>query len=66
MASATVATILAEAIRDLGRVPSGHLYARVMGHLSMEAYNSAISILKMSDLVEERSHELIWIGPPKA
>ena len=53
---------IAEAIRELKRVPSGELYARVMGHVSLESYNQIILILKDSGLVSENSFELIWIG----
>ena len=31
---------IADAIRDFGRVPSGHLYARVMAHMSFETYDA--------------------------
>ena len=53
---------IAEAIRELKRVPSGELYARVMGHVSLESYQQIIIILKNSGLVSENSFELIWIG----
>ena len=55
---------LVEAIRELGSVPSGHLYARVMGHLTLEQYTQIVETLKQAGLVrEERSHLLRWIGP---
>ena len=57
---------IAAAIRDLGSVPSGHLYARVMGFLSLDQYNSIIRILKNSHLINERHFELHWIGPKKS
>ena len=53
---------IAEAIRDLGSVPSGHLYARVMGVLSLDQYNQIIGILKRQGLIEESYHELKWIA----
>jgi hypothetical protein len=56
--------LIAGAIRELGRVPSGHLYARVMGSLSLDQYNKVIGILKKAGLVEETAgHELIWKEP---
>ena len=55
--------VVAESIREAGRVPSGTLYALVMGRMSLEAYEKMIQILKNAGLVEERAHELIWIGP---
>ena len=54
---------LAEAIRTLGEIPSGHLYAQVCGELDMTAYQSAIATLKRAGLVAERNHLLTWVGP---
>lgn len=49
-------------IRDVKRIPSGHLYAQLMGVLSLEKYEAAIAILKKGGLVREESNELIWIA----
>lgn len=57
------ALVLAEAIRDLGEVPNGHLYARVMAYMSFERYTTAIGVLKSANLIEEKNHMLKWIGP---
>lgn len=55
---------VAEAIRGLGTVPSGELYARsCMQHMSIETYNSVIGVLKRAELVSERNHLLTWTGP---
>ena len=54
---------VAEAIRELGSVPNGHLYASVMGHLSLEQYDRIIELLKRAELVAEQNHELRWVGP---
>lgn len=52
---------IAEAIRELGAVPSGHLYAQVMGHLSESEYQKIIGILKGAGLVvETNAHMLVW------
>lgn len=58
-----MAAAVGGAIRDLGSVPSGHLYARLMGHMSLDTYNKLIGILKQSNLVEESNHLLTWVGP---
>ena len=58
----SIVTAIADAIRDLGSVPSGHLYARVMGALSLSQYNQVIGILKKQGLVEESGHLLTWSG----
>ena len=60
-ASLLVIRVVADAIRELGSVPSGHLYARIMNTLSLEQYNSVIGVLKRAGLVEERSHLLKWV-----
>ena len=55
--------IVGEAIRDLGSVPSGHLYAAVMDHLDIHKYNLIIDKLIEAKLVRrDRSHLLTWIG----
>ena len=61
---ALLATIqaLAEAIRELKEVPSGHLYAQVMGKLSLENYQYCVGILKQAGKVtEDNSNLLSWI-----
>lgn len=53
-----------ECIRELGEVPSGHLYARLMGKLSLESYEAIIRQLVKADLVKRsNAHLLTWIGP---
>lgn len=54
---------VAEAIKELGSVPSGELYAQLMGHLSLSAYTRVIDTLKRTGLVKESNHLLTWIGP---
>lgn len=54
---------IAAAIQALGEVPSGHRYARVMGHMSLASYESIIAALKGAKLVEEKNYLLTWIGP---
>jgi hypothetical protein len=61
-AAVRVVAALAEAIRDLGQVPSGHLYASVMGVMNLSQYQQAIGILIKAGLVEDRHHLLVWIG----
>ena len=52
-----------ETIRELGSVPSGHLYARLMGHMSLEIYEGIIGVLVRKGMVRrEPSHLLVWTG----
>ena len=54
---------MAQTIRQLKTVPSGHLYAHVMGKVSLEQYENLIGILIDKGMVKRRaSHELEWIG----
>lgn len=59
-----MAAAVAEAIQALGEVPSGELYARLMGHMSINTYQAIISTLKRAKLVEEQHHLLRWVGEP--
>jgi hypothetical protein len=54
-----------EAIREVKRIPSGHLYAILMGKMSIDTYNQLITIIKRTGLVKEEGHELIWVEPTK-
>jgi hypothetical protein len=67
-AKAGVAALLAisEAIRELGEVPSGHLYTIVCGHMDLQTYDKAIAIIEGAGLIEQRGHLLRWIGPEVA
>jgi hypothetical protein len=64
-----IAGILAELgkiIREKGSIPSGHLYAQLMGVISLEKYEQYISLLiKMNLIRKEPSHLLVWIGEKK-
>lgn len=56
----TILSTLLEAIESAGEVgiPSGHLYAICMGHLSLETYTNLITILKHLGLVTESNYLL--------
>ena len=55
---------VAGAIRELGEVPSGHLYANLMSKLTIAQFEQVIGVLKGAGLVREsNAHLLSWIGP---
>ncbi len=54
---------VADTIRELKQVPSGHLYAQMMAHVNLPTYNGVITVLKASGLVREENHLLIWVEP---
>ncbi len=64
IAAVRIAQAVAGAIRDLREVPSGHLYARLMGVMTLQQYEQVIDLLVDAQLVERApSHLLRWIGP---
>lgn len=56
-------TIIADAIKELGSVPSGHLYAQVMAHMNLQTYQVIIDTLKGAKLVTVKNHLIEWVGP---
>ncbi len=55
---------LAEAIRDLGSIPAGHLYAHTCGAWSLDTFQALLGVLKRAGLVSEDGfHVLTWTGP---
>ncbi len=63
VAAIKVAAVVGDAIRELGSIPNGELYAQLMGHMSLGTYNGCLAILKKANLVEESNHVLTWVGP---
>lgn len=62
-AALAVAGTIGKAIRELGQVPSGVLYAQVCGVMSYTAYQGAVGLLKHAGVVTEQNHLLTWVGP---
>jgi hypothetical protein len=60
-AAVDVIMAVAEAIRELKTVPSGHLYARLMGYMDLQTYNRIIDTLKRVGAVSEKNHVLTWV-----
>jgi hypothetical protein len=61
-AGAQIVAAVADAIRELKEVPSGHLYAHLMGQLSFDQYNRIIFLLKETKMIREENFLLIWQG----
>lgn len=58
-----MASAIASAVKEAGQIPSGHLYAAVMGRIGLPLYNRIIEMLIRERLIRrEPSHLLIWIG----
>lgn len=61
-AALNAAMAVADCIKELGQVPSGHLYARLMDKMSLESYEALIGILIKAKLVSRQNHLLTWVG----
>lgn len=62
----TYVLAIAETVRELGEVPSGHLYAQLMGDMDLDTYTSLIQVLEHAGLVRvQPSHLIIWVGPKR-
>ena len=57
-----VCLALRDAIKELGSIPSGHLYANVCGSIDLQTYTWAIEQIKAAGLIEERTHLLVFVG----
>lgn len=62
-AAAEIINTVGEVIRDAGPVPEGELYARMMGFMSLASFNMIIDSLKRAELVTNKNHLLVWVGP---
>ena len=55
---------VAQTIHELGEVPSGTLYAQLMGKMDMAGYERMIDVLVAQNLVARAPmHVLKWCGP---
>jgi hypothetical protein len=61
-----VTQAVADSIRDAGPIPAGHLYAALMGVMSLDLFEQVVGGLVNGGLVRrDRSHLLTWAGPTK-
>ena len=51
---------IADTIKELKEVPSGTLYAQLMGIMTLDQYQRVIDILKRSGIVSESVNVLKW------
>lgn len=61
-AAMQIVLAVGEAIKELGSVPSGHLYAHLMGRMSLETYTKVIALLVKVGAVKEENNLLTWVG----
>ncbi len=51
---------IADAVRELKQVPSGHIYAAVMGVMDINAYEKAVSMLCNAGVIRKAGDLLVW------
>jgi hypothetical protein len=61
-AAMQIVMAVGSAIKELHSVPSGYLYANLMGRMSLDTYNKVIDILVRSGSVQQSNHVLTWVG----
>jgi hypothetical protein len=60
----SILTAVAEAIRELGEIPSGTLYALLVGRVTKEGYDRMLVTLTNAGLIEVQPNFMIrWVGP---
>ena len=60
----TLVHIIGSAIREAGEIgiPSGHLYAMLMGKVTLEQYEAVVNLLKRQKIISESNHLLTYIA----
>ena len=61
-AAVELTVTIGRAVREVGEIPSGHLYAAVCGRLSLAQYEAIIDTLVGAGAVRRRGHLLVWAG----
>ncbi|MGH9876165.1 MAG: hypothetical protein ACRD5H_00875 [Nitrososphaerales archaeon] len=59
-----VVQAMAEAIREVGSIPEGTLYAVMMNFVNLEGFKSAANALVNAKVVRRENCLLTWIAPP--
>ena len=53
---------IGEVIRELKSIPSGHLYAQLVGKMDLAEYQAVVAVLVKAGVVtESTSHLLTWV-----
>lgn len=51
-----------DAIKELGTIPSGLLYAHLMGVMDIHTYNRIIELLQRAGTIKVRNHLITYCG----
>jgi hypothetical protein len=62
-AGVRAAVAVGQSIKELGSIPEGVLYAQLMGHMDLSAFESLIRLLVRTGVVErDVNHILRYVG----
>lgn len=61
-AAVQIMKAVAEAIREAGSIPSGHLYAQLMGKMSLGSYEKMIDAMRRMGVIKVEDHLITYVG----
>jgi len=62
-AAVEIMKAVASAVKDLGSIPSGHLYAQLMGRMSLDSYEKMTGVLQRMGIISiDRNHLVTYTG----
>lgn len=62
LAALDILKAVADALKELGSVPSGEFYARLCGKFNLQTYTKIIDTLKRAGLIKVEGHLITWVG----
>ena len=54
---------VSDTVREMGEVPSGHIYAALTGKVDFQGFQGVIRTLKGAGLIKQNGDLLVWTGP---
>jgi len=62
-AAVEIMKAVASAVKELGSIPSGHLYARLMGKMSLDSYEKMTACMQRMGIIRiEGNHLITYTG----
>ena len=59
-AAVEIMKAVASAVKELGSIPSGHLYAQLMGKMSLETYQDMIATMERLNVISVKNHLITY------
>ena len=61
-AAVQIMKAVAESIKEVGSIPSGHLYAQLMGKMSLGSYEKMICAMQRMQIIRVEDHLITYAG----